>query len=327
MKWVSFQTPKGETRVGLAETGKVIDFQLALKALEKEDLASQTKTLLDVVTGGKAILVLAKKTLDLFHQGKLSQTLLFEEEKIKILSPLPRPLSIRDAYAFRQHVEAGRKNRGLPMIPEYDHFPVFYFSNALAVTGQGDVPVHPKALEKLDYELEVAIVIGKEGRDIPADQADEYIFGYMIMNDWSGRALQMEEMKLNLGPAKGKDFAMSLGPYLVPRDSLKANRLPASTKGERYDLKMQAFVNGQKLSDGNLKNMTWTFAQILERVSMGVTLYPGEVIGSGTVGTGCLLELNGSGVTQNQWLKPGDEVILEIEELGSLKNTITTTAP
>jgi fumarylacetoacetate (FAA) hydrolase len=143
----------------------------------------------------------------------------------------------------------------------------------------------------------------------------------MIMNDWSARHLQMEEMKLNLGPAKGKDFATGLGPYLVTRDELEKFALP-SAHGERHDLRMKCFVNGKQVSDGNLKDMSWTFGQIIERASYGVTLYPGEVIGSGTVGTGCFLELNGSKITDNQWLQPGDTVVLEVDQLGKLENRI-----
>ena len=241
--------------------------------------------------------------------------------EVRLLSPLPRPTSMRDGYAFRQHVEAARRNRGVPMIEEFDHFPVFYFTNHLAVTGPGPVQVQRLALDKLDFELEAAIVIGARGRNIPASRADEHIFGYMIMNDWSARTLQMEEMKLSLGPAKGKDFATSLGPWLVTRDELAAHVQPSSV-GERHSLKMRAFVNGKQVSFGNLKDMTWTFAQIIERASYGVELQPGEVIGSGTVGTGCFLELNGSKITDNQWLKPGDTVVLEIDALGKLENVI-----
>jgi fumarylacetoacetate (FAA) hydrolase len=243
------------------------------------------------------------------------------ESETIILAPVPRPVSMRDGYAFRQHVEAARRNRGVPMIPEFDLFPVFYFTNHLAVTGPGDLPVQKLARDKLDFELEVAIVIGKEGRNISASKADEYIFGFMIMNDWSARHLQMEEMKLNLGPAKGKDFATGLGPYLVTRDELSRFAI-SSSQGERHNLAMKAFVNGKQVSSGNLKDMSWTFAQIIERASYGVTLYPGEVIGSGTVGTGCFLELNGSKITNNQWLEHEDRVVLEVDELGRLDNTI-----
>ncbi|MFN7685834.1 MAG: fumarylacetoacetate hydrolase family protein [Oligoflexia bacterium] len=241
--------------------------------------------------------------------------------EVRLLSPIPRPISMRDGYAFRQHVESARRNRGLPMIEEFDQFPVFYFTNHLAVTGPGEVPVQKKAQDKLDFELEVAIVVGKKGRNIPASKADEHIFGYMIMNDWSARTLQMDEMKLSLGPAKGKDFATSLGPWLVTRDELAPASISGAS-GERHNLKMRCYVNGKQVSFGNLKDMTWSFAQILERASYGVELQPGEVIGSGTVGTGCFLELNGSKITDNQWLKPGDKVVLDVEGLGKLENTI-----
>lgn len=246
---------------------------------------------------------------------------LVDEQDAFILAPIPRPVSCRDGYAFRQHVEAARRNRGVPMIPEFDEFPIFYYTNHLAITGPGELFIMPKALERFDFELEVAIVIGKEGRNIPASKADEHIFGYMIMNDWSARELQMQEMKLNLGPAKGKDMATSIGPYLVTRDSLAHKKIPGP-HGERYDLTMKAFHNEKQVSLGNLKDMTWTFAQIIERASYGVTLYPGEVIGSGTVGTGCYLELNGSKITDNVWIKPNDTFRLEVDELGTLENTI-----
>ena len=241
--------------------------------------------------------------------------------RVKLLAPVPRPTSMRDGYAFRQHVEAARRNRGVEMIPEFDLFPVFYFTNHQAVIGPGPVEVMPEHLNRLDYELEAAIVIGKQGRNIKATEADEYIAGYTIMNDWSARALQMEEMKLSLGPAKGKDFATAIGPWLVTRDELAARRIP-SERGERYDLTMTASLNGKELSRGNLKDMSWTFAEIIERASYGVTLFPGDLIGSGTVGTGCLLELNGSKIINNLWVKAGDTVTCAIEELGELTNTV-----
>ena len=246
----------------------------------------------------------------------------FPAASVRLLSPVPRPTSMRDGYAFRQHVEAARRNRGVPMIEEFDLFPVFYFTNHNAVTGPGDVRVRPLHLDRLDFELEAAIVIGKECRDVSAADADDCIAGYMVMNDWSARTLQMEEMKLSLGPAKGKDFATSLGPWLVTRDELASAGIPGP-QGERHDLVMTTTVNGTEVSRGNLKDMTWTFAQIIERASYGVTLMPGDVIGSGTVGTGCFLELNGSKVFDPAWwLKPGDEVVCEIGMLGRLVNNV-----
>jgi fumarylacetoacetate (FAA) hydrolase len=240
---------------------------------------------------------------------------------VKLQAPLPRPPSMRDGYAFRQHVETARRNRGLEMIPEFDQFPVFYFTNHGGVVGPGDVPVRPLHLEKLDFELEAAVVVGRGGKNLTVSQADDAIFGLTIMNDWSARALQMEEMKLNLGPAKGKDFATSLGPWLVTVDELAA-KAKKTDKGRVWDLEMRASVNGQALSKGNVKDMSWTFAQLLERASYGVSLVPGDVVGSGTCGTGCLLELNGSKVTKDLWLKAGDTVVLEVDGLGRLENRV-----
>lgn len=247
-----------------------------------------------------------------------------------ILSPLPNPESCRDAYAFRQHVATARQNRGLDMIPEFDQFPVFYFTNHKAIYGPGEIPIMPDHLQKLDYELEIAIVTGKSGRNIRAENADNYIAGFMIMNDLSARQLQMEEMKLNLGPAKGKDFASSFGPWLVTPDELA----PHSTNpreghtGTNYNLTMKAYINGELYSEGNFAEMDWTFAEILERVSYGVDIYPGEIIGSGTVGTGCLLEINGTEARKNpdyepKWLNENDQITLEVSELGQLTNTFS----
>jgi fumarylacetoacetate (FAA) hydrolase len=256
-------------------------------------------------------------------------TLPFDEAQA--LSPILRPVTFRDAYAFRQHVVTSRRNRGLEMIPEFDQFPVFYFSNPNAFQGAGPVQVMPEHLRQLDFELEVAIVLGKGGRNLKATDADTHCFGLMCLNDWSARGLQMDEMKLNLGPAKGKDFATSLGPVLVTLDALEANRVapPAGHVGMAWDLQMACTVNGRPESSGTLGSMDWTFAEILERVSYGVEVFPGEVIGSGTVGTGCLLELNGTRkladpTYQPYWLQPGDTVAVTVECLGTLHNQITS---
>jgi fumarylacetoacetate (FAA) hydrolase len=248
------------------------------------------------------------------------QPLRFPLAGATLLSPIPRPPSMRDGYAFRQHVETARRNRGLDMIPEFDQFPVFYFTNHQAVTGPGEVRVMPRHLDRLDFELEAAIVVGRRGRNLSVGNADEAIFGLTVMNDWSARALQMDEMKLSLGPAKGKDFATSLGPVLVTLDELE-EKATRSARGRQWDLKMTAKVNGEQVSEGNLRDMTWTFAEILERASYGVDLHPGDVIGSGTCGTGCFLELNGTHKT-NRWLQVGDTVALEVERLGALENVI-----
>ncbi len=247
--------------------------------------------------------------------------------EVKLLAPVPNPPSLRDGYAFRQHVETARRNRGLEMTPVFDSFPVFYFGNHRTVLGPGPVRCMPDHFLKLDFELETAIVISKKGKNIRAAEADEYIAGLMILNDFSARSLQMDEMMLNLGPAKGKDFASSTGPYLVTTDELKTFETPCKPNhtGKSWNLKMTAFVNDLQVSEGNLSDMAWTFAELIERASYGVELYPGDIIGSGTVGTGCFLELNGTGKLMNreyqeQWLQPGDKIELKIEGLGTLQN-------
>ena len=325
MRLLTYVHSKNQEKVGILGKHGVIDALAAWHWLkEKTSHAKQDSPPIDMLTVIRhqdTLLPDFRSILSAEEEGTLPLSFILNEADLKIISPIPRPVSMRDGYAFRQHVESARKGRGLPMIPEFDLFPVFYFTNHLAVTGPGDVFVQKMAQERLDFELEAAIVIGRECKNVSAEDADEMIFGYTIMNDWSARALQTEEMKLNLGPAKGKDFATSLGPYLITRDELSPKAIP-SAKGERHDLRMKAFLNGNQLSDGNMKDMNWTFGQILERASYGVTLQPGEVIGSGTVGTGCLMELNGSKITDNLWLKPGDEMVLEIEGMGRLVNRV-----
>ena len=315
MKLVSFIPGKVDTlnadikqaRLGVLKGEDIVDMALASNNTLPQDMIT-------FLEGFDRNVEVAQKLLE-------SSDASFSRNEVTLLSPVPRPTSMRDGYAFRQHVEAARRNRGVEMIPEFDLFPVFYFTNHNGVIGEGPMQVMPEHLQKLDFELEAAIVIGKKGRNIKASEADSYIAGYTIMNDWSARYLQMEEMKLSLGPAKGKDFATALGPWLVTKDELESKRIE-SENGDRYDLSMTCTVNGKELSRGNLKDMTWTFAQLIERASYGVTLMPGDVIGSGTVGTGCLLELNGSKITDNLWIKVGDEVTCTIDLLGSLTNTV-----
>ncbi|USG67262.1 fumarylacetoacetate hydrolase family protein [Brevibacillus ruminantium] len=243
----------------------------------------------------------------------------YSVQEVILGSPLPRPRSFRDFYAFEAHVKTARARRGLEMIPEWYDFPVFYFSNAAAFHGPGASVKKPKTTQWLDYELEIACIIGREGSNIAVEEADDYIAGYCILNDWSARDLQREEVKVGLGPAKGKDFATSLGPWLVTPDEL-AYAARSGEQGLRYALTMVARVNGVELSRGQFQDIHYTFAQMIARASADCTLYPGDVIGSGTVGTGCILEL---GEERHRWLQPGDVVELEVEGLGVLRNTIT----
>jgi len=287
-------------------------------------------SLLEILKGGNEKMDLVKEVEHSIITGKIKpEGRAYSEIYPYLQAPIPQPTSCRDGYAFRQHVAAARRNRGVPMIPEFDQYPIFYFTNHNAIQGPGEIWCMPDHFQKLDFELEVAIVVGKKGRNIKASDADQYIAGYMIMNDMSARTLQMEEMLLNLGPAKGKDFSTVIGPIFVTPDELENYKVAPKTNhtGNNYNLEMKCWVNDILVSSGNMSDMDWTFAEILERCSYGVDILPGDVIGSGTVGTGCFLELNGTGLFHDksykpQWLQPDDVVKMEITELGTLINTI-----
>ena len=242
-----------------------------------------------------------------------------EMRDIELRTPVQNPPSLRDFYVFEQHVKAARARRGVGMIPEWYEIPVFYFSNTSELYGTDEPVRYPPHSQEVDFELEMAAVIGREGRDISADDAPSYIAGYMVMNDWSARDLWRKEQPLNMGPAKGKDFATSLGPWLVTPDELDDRRV-GSGKDERYDLEMRGWINGDQLTSDNAKTMYYGFPQMIERASQDARLRPGDVIGSGTCGTGCILEL---GTERHRWLLPGDVVEMEIERLGKLRNTLT----
>lgn len=320
MKLLSYRNENGD-QLGVLVDGLVYDMETL-----HPDLPGSMSMLLhywdDVVP-------LARRGVELIAAGKISAAKGKPLESLELLAPVPFPASCRDGYAFRQHVEAARRNRGVAMIPEFDQYPIFYFTNHQSITGPGTLTLMPDHFQKLDFELEAAIVICKGGRNIRAEDAHEYIGGLMIMNDWSARRLQMEEMLLNLGPAKGKDFATSIGPWLVTLDELEAFETAPKEghRGKAWNLEMTCKVNGIEVSRGNLADMDWTFSEIIERASYGVDLHPGDVIGSGTAGTGCFLELNGTGKLNNpdyaeQWLQPGDEVEMAIAQLGILNNVV-----
>lgn len=324
MKFVSYSSGSG-SRAGLIVGNKMLDYQSAAVVLEHYTSSDMTALLQD----WENTLAIAGEILS--ECSTHPELFALQDIPFPLLSPVPNPPSVRDGYAFRQHVMTARRNRGVEMIPEFDEYPIFYFTNHLSVFGEGEISVEKDHLKNLDFELECAVVIGKTGKNIPSSEADAYIAGFMIFNDWSARVLQMEEMKLNLGPAKGKDFASSFGPYLVTPDEL-SDCTESTPFGNRYKMRMTAFHNGKQISDGNVADMNWTFAELIERASYGVTLRPGDIIGSGTVGTGCYLELNGTAVLEAKakgeqftpvWIQEGDTFELEIERLGRLKNTIS----
>ena len=324
MKLVSYLEGEYE-RLGIFVNDKIYNLSENAHSLSTGILPD---SMADFLLFGEKAMTIAHATESKIKENK-PEIIHSKTTEKNLLAPVPHPTSCRDGYAFRQHVETSRRNRKVPMIPEFDQYPVFYFTNHNAIQGPGNVSCMPDHFEKLDFELEAAVVIGKKGKNIKAEDADQYIAGYMIMNDLSARTLQMEEMLLNLGPAKGKDFSTVIGPWLVTPDELDSFLVApnAGHTGKSYNLKMSCSINGKNVSNGNLKDMDWTFAELIERVSYGVDIIPGDVIGSGTVGTGCFLELNGTGLLnepayKTQWLKEGDIVEMEITGLGKLTNTI-----
>ncbi len=233
------------------------------------------------------------------------------------LPPVPDPRTFRDFYAFEQHVKTARAKRGQGMIPEWYELAIFYFSNPCSLRGHLEAVKKPATTQEMDFELEIGCVIGKEVQDVSGDEAEAAIFGYFVLNDLSARDLQRQEMKCMLGPAKGKDFASAIGPWVVTPDELAPRRVGRT----RYDLTMLARKNGREISRGSAKDMYFDFTQCIERASRNVKLFPGDLIGSGTVGTGCILEL-GPEATDG-WLQPGDMIELEIDQLGILTTPVT----
>lgn len=229
--------------------------------------------------------------------------------------PILQPPSLRDFYAFERHVGTMWKRRDMEIPEAWYRLPIFYFSNVSEIRGPGDPVWAPRGSSELDYELEVAALVDTPARDLGADRGEEAIGGYMILNDWSARDLQREETTVRLGPAKGKDFASSLGPWLVTPDELTDVRA-----GTGYDLAMTASVNGQELSRGSWSSAHFSFGQMIERAGADALLRPGDVLGSGTVGTGCLLEVRDEAL--KRYLEPGDTVTLAIERLGELTSPV-----
>ena len=273
------------------------------------------KTLKEALVNWDRNFLLLKELETKISQEDISPFSVKEKDAL-ILPPVPDPPSFRDFYAFEQHVRAARKLRGLEMNPDWYKIAIFYFSNPNCCYGHKEEIPYPKKTTELDFELEFAIIIGNGGSDIEASDANKVIAGYTILNDWSSRNLQREEMPMSLGPAKGKDFASSFGPYMVTPDELENDW----DDHGKLNLRMTCHVNGNLISDGNTNDLYHSFGDMIERASMNTKLVPGEYIGSGTVGTGCILELRPENT--GGWIKKGDSVRLEIEKLGALENKI-----
>lgn len=236
----------------------------------------------------------------------------------KLRPPIPRPPSIRDSGSFEAHMRSGYDARKEPFPEVWYRIPMMYFSNPYGVVGTREDVVAAAGSQMLDFELEVAAVVGRAGRDLEPEEAEAHIAGYCVYNDWSARDLQAEERVMPGGVFKSKDWAQSLGPWLVTKEELEPYR-----KGRAFDLQMTAAINGRQVSRGNLADIYWSFAELVAFASRGTWVMPGDVIGSGAVGTGSVKDLKVLHGPQGcDWLRPGDEVALEVERLGSLVNRI-----
>jgi 2-keto-4-pentenoate hydratase/2-oxohepta-3-ene-1,7-dioic acid hydratase in catechol pathway len=289
----------------------IVDLQLGARELGEE----LPRRLLDVIAGGPEAWAVTRRVLDAAATGALGGRPLGDGDRsipaglLRLLAPLPAPAILRDFYAFEDHVRRGFEKRGSDIPPEWFQLPAFYKQNHRAILGPDEEIPWPAFTDELDYELEIAMVVGLGGRDIPEDRAHEHIFGYTIMNDVSARDLQRREMAVRLGPAKSKDFATVLGPVLVTREEV-----------DPLALRAVASIDGEVVTDSHTADMRWTFAQMLAYVSVDEDVYPGDVFGSGTVSNGCGLE-------HGRMLQPGELLELDVPGLGVLANRVGEPRP
>ncbi len=323
MKLVSFEirTPVGRfVRTGALHQHRIVDLNMAYARLladcqeaQPYRLANCTvpSSMLTLLEGGDSAMRAAREALDYAIrcgegiEGPDGETVFYEPDRVRLRAPLPNPPSLRDFIAFEAHIAATSKKRGQPIPPEWYKAPVYYKGNPRTIIGPDEDLPWPLETTKLDYELELACVIGRQGINVTERDAPAYIAGYTIMNDFSARDVQFEEMACRLGPAKGKDFATAIGPCLVTPDEVP----------DLAALRMVARVNGEVWSEGRFGTIHWTFPQMIARVSRDEAIYPGELFGSGTVGGGCGLELD-------RFLSLGDVVELEIQPIGILRNRV-----
>ena len=285
-------------RLGAVTADGIVDLNFAYAALTGSYKQADTfvppslRELLEYGSMDAARMAVEKRKQD---QGSNVETILYRPDQVRLLAPLPNPASLRDFFAFEAHVKKGFEKRGEPMPQEWYEIPVYYKSGHHNILGTDTDVRWPSFTQKFDYELELAAIIGKSGT----------IAGFTVMNDFSARDIQRREMKVRLGPAKGKDWATALGPWMVTTDEI----------GDPYNLEMTARINGEVWSRGNSSSMYWKFEQMIEFLTQDDTIQPGDVIGSGTVGTGCGLELD-------RWVQRGDVMELEIEKIGVLRNRV-----
>lgn len=316
MKLVTFKNPQGDSRTGWLAGDEIVDMNLASEKLPTD--------MLTFIDNHEEYFLIIKALGDVRPHYQLSE--------IQLLAPLPNPRSFRDYIGFEMHMQNASRSFGHKIGPAWYDMPIFYFTNHQAIYGPDDEIKRPTKETKMDIELELACIIGKKGKDLKAQDARPYIFGYTIFNDWTARAIQKVEMEIPLGPHKGKDFANAIGPCIVTADEMEQYRVPfdesvfndpirvPTVQIDRFNLKMTSRINGVTVCEGNYQTVYYTFEQMMERASENnVTLMPGDILGSGTVGWGSLIENN---FTVHRPLEPGDVVELEIEGIGILRNKV-----
>lgn len=330
MKLVTFEikTPVGGlTRIGDFSSDRIIDLNFAYiyylhNKKSEEDIYSIANSTIpsDMITFlklGSSAKEAAEKGVEFVNsrirdgeelRGPNDEKIAFKREEVKLLAPIPRPNTLKDFMGFLKHLESGLKKRGKEVPKIFYEIPIYHKCNPNMVAGPDDPILWPSYTKKLDYELEFGMCIGKRGVDISKEKAKDYIAGYTIFNDISARDRQMLEMEVGVGPAKGKDFdnGYIIGPCLVTADELQS---------KINNLKMIARINGEVVSEGNTRDMAWTWEEIIEYCSQDETIHPGELWGSGTVGGGCAME-------NDKWIKPGDIVEMEMEGIGIIRNEV-----
>lgn len=316
MKLITFKNKEQKTSIGWLQEDGVVDMNLASEILPKD--------MLTFIQNHELYFEVIKDLGEVKAHYSLNE--------VKLLAPLPNPPSFRDYIGFEMHMQNASRSFGHKIGAAWYEMPIFYFTNHQAIYGPDDEILRPAKETKLDIELEIACIIGKKGKDIKAEDAPPYIFGYTIFNDWTARAIQKVEMEIPLGPHKGKDFANAIGPCIVTADEMEQYRIPMDesvftdpiiipkVKGDRLNLKMTSRINGKTICEGNYKTAYYNFEQMIERASENnVSLFPGDILGSGTVGWGSLIENN---FTVYRPLEAGDVVELEIQGIGILRNTV-----
>jgi 2-keto-4-pentenoate hydratase/2-oxohepta-3-ene-1,7-dioic acid hydratase in catechol pathway len=298
MRFATIQSPTGPEFVLGLRAGNYVRWKDYVNLFPNDKLISQTRTLLDFVKVSRLLLDHVRKNLD-----RLNSLPAIQVKPADYALPFT-PVMFRDFYCFEEHVKNARKGRGADMLPEWYEAPIFYYSNHLSFRGPFEEIPFPQGSEEMDLELEIAAVVGRELRNASLEEAREAIFGYTLVNDWTARDFQRFEMKINMGPTKGKDFATSFGSFIITPDELESKR-----SGKGYDLEFSAEIGGELLTKKNWKGIQFSFEEMLVRASKNCTVYPGEVIASGTMGLGCLMEHN-IGKDQKRWLNKGETVTL-----------------